>query len=528
MPANLLSIGLDAGSATLIEEWAASGRLPNFARLISRASAHRLECPLESLPGGIWPELTTGQLSARSGVYYHPAQLRSGEASIRRLGPDEVASEDLYWAVASDAGYRVCVMDIPQVVRVHDLNGLQVIEWGLHDRTFGTSSEPPELIEEIHARFGRYPAGNCDETNDGSDAACRRLLDDLTLGVRRRTEILLDLLGRERWDLFVCAYGETHCAGHQLWRYHDPTHPMHRDAGPELREGLFRIYREIDEGVGRLVDAAGPDARIALVASHGMTVKIGGPQLLPEVLARLGCASGRNGYPARALRSLQNRHDRSVRALRAVARALAGRRGTRAAQERVGGLRQPFESPDTLAACLPNNRCGAIRFNLAGREPFGQVKPGREVADLAATITEALMELENPETGAKIVDRVVPARQAFGDDHHPDLPDLVVVFRTDSGPLTACRSPRIGTVRLPSYKPSLPRTGDHEPDSRVWFSGRGIMPSSGVGVGRVVDVPATILDLLGVRLPAAYDGRPLPLRYAAEPGATVAATVSAR
>ena len=61
MSARVLVIGLDAAEATLIERGAAQGYLPALAELTHGGTVYRLKNPMETLPGAIWPELTTGR-----------------------------------------------------------------------------------------------------------------------------------------------------------------------------------------------------------------------------------------------------------------------------------------------------------------------------------------------------------------------------------------------------------------------------------------------------------------------------------
>jgi predicted AlkP superfamily phosphohydrolase/phosphomutase len=79
MSARVLVIGLDAAEATLIEQWASEGLLPTFAQLIARSKRFVLGNSLETLPGAIWPELSTGISCGRIPHYFHPRQLHSGE-----------------------------------------------------------------------------------------------------------------------------------------------------------------------------------------------------------------------------------------------------------------------------------------------------------------------------------------------------------------------------------------------------------------------------------------------------------------
>jgi predicted AlkP superfamily phosphohydrolase/phosphomutase len=177
-------------------------------------------------------------------------------------------------------------------------------------------------------------------------------------------------------------------------------------------------------------------------------------------------------------------------------------------QARAGSLDHPLESPATRAVALPNNRCGAIRLNLRGREPFGAVEPGAEADACLEELRRELSALEHPETGERIVVRVETAEEAFGPERHPDVPDLVVLFRDDLGPLEACRSERVGVVTRPNYNPRIPRSGDHTAHSRLWAIGPGLEPGT-IDGANVLDVAPTLLELLGVPLPDGLDGRPL-------------------
>jgi predicted AlkP superfamily phosphohydrolase/phosphomutase len=505
MPARVLFIGADAAEATLIERWAAEGHLPAFARLGAAAAPARLENPLETLPGAIWPEITTGRSGRRDAIFYPTRQIKTGEGRFR---PVRAAEHDprTFYREAAAAGRRVAVVDLPHTALERSL-GAHVVEYDLHDHWYGTTSQPPGLLAELRARHGDPVITACDD-HDGSEAGYLRLVDGLIEGARRKTELLLDLLAREPWDLFAGNYSEGHCAGHQLWHFVDARAPRHPRAAPEkLRHGLRAVYAAIDEGIGRLMAAAGPGADVLVLASHGMTLYTGGPQLLPKVLRRLGMGGTRRSAWRAALPGPL------VRLLRLVPRNL--RRRAHAAAD---AMPHPLELPSTRAVDVDNLRCGAIRLNLSGREPRGRVAPGREEAALIAELRDELLRLEDPASGQRIVEQVLTAREAFGDAHSPDVPDLIVRFRSDLGPLEACRSPRIGLVRSPLYKPHLPRTGDHSVESRLWAVGPDL--PARLEPGDVLDVAPTLLALLGVTPPAWMDGRP---RWVERPAVRVGA-----
>jgi predicted AlkP superfamily phosphohydrolase/phosphomutase len=192
-------------------------------------------------------------------------------------------------------------------------------------------------------------------------------------------------------------------------------------------------------------------------------------------------------------------------------RRIASSRLAQGVQAPAGCLLHPLESPRTRAAALRNNRCGAIRLNLKGREPVGRVAPGAEARALLAELRRELLALRHPPTGEPIVTRVVSAEEAFGPDHHPDVPDLMVVFRSDLGPIEACASERAGLVRVPIYHPNVPRSGDHTVESRLWCRGAGVPAGARLPDANVLDLAPTVLRLLDVPPPDTCDGRPLPL-----------------
>lgn len=400
---------------------------------------------------------------------------------------------------------------MPQTVGSPELNGIQIFEWGLHDRNFSVASTPADLIDYVRDRYGEHPVPACDlhkRRQEGYGA----LLGNLLSGVETKTQLLLDLMAREAWDLFSCAYGETHCVGHQFWHFRDGGHPWHEpDAPAEFRDAIQSVYQRIDRGIGELIVAAGPDTTVLVVASHGMGPYTGGPQLLPEVLVRLGLGSegGRKSFTSLTLRWVQECFHHAPRPIQPFLKALARTGPVMRIQSTAGCLLDPLESSRTKACALRNNRCGAIRLNLKGREPHGRVEPRADAEALIDEIRRELMELKDPWTGEPIVDRVITATEAFGPDHHPDVPDIMVVFRTDLGILERCHSTRVGEVYTQLYYRNIPRSGDHTTESRLWAVGPGITPGNGASRGNVLDLAPTVLTLLDVPIPQRTNGRPL-------------------
>jgi predicted AlkP superfamily phosphohydrolase/phosphomutase len=503
VPARVLVVGLDAAETSLLERWGAEGVLPAFADLNRRGVSFSLANTIDTLPGGIWPELNSGRSCGKAGFYFAARQLHTGDADVRPVEPGEIDSRT-YWSAASAAGRRVAVLDMPLAIPTPGLNGVHVTEWGTHDRPFVVSSEPPGLLDELRIRHGDYPVWSPERAGTSTRAACdahqsttedyEKLLDDLLTGIERKTGLLLEVLRSDSWDLFACAFGEPQCVGHQHWHLQDnPAAP------PRLQNAIRDVYGGIDTALAALVEAAGPDATTLVVASHGMSVPTGGLQLVPEVLVRLGMGSG-HGVSA-------NVRSRLPIGVRSVLRRVVPGRVRKTLQTAAGSLPRPLESSQTRAVALDGDRVSWIRLNLRGREPHGAIEPGAEAEALIEELRRELLALEDPESGERIVAAAGTAAEVFGPDHHPDIPDLMVSFRTDLGRIEACRSERVGVVRVP-YRTPAQRSGAHPSDpSRLWMIGDG-RPAS-TSEGSVLDLAPTVLALLDVPLPSWLDGRPL-------------------
>src|SRR6185503_8401378 len=214
---------------------------------------------------------------------------------LRRIEPEEAAAFPHYWAYVSDAGLRVAIVDQPQTVIHPGLNGAMMTEWGLHDRNFGTASDPPELLEEILARWGEHPVAQCD-SHGYKQEGFAELLGGLVIGAKRKAELLVDLFNREEWDLFVGGFGETHCVGHQFWHFFDPDQPGYDPAAPGSSKRRSRPSTS-RSGRGSRPSSTGP-ARTPRFSSSRAT-GWAPPSAATSCSRSSSCASGSAPAPAR-------------------------------------------------------------------------------------------------------------------------------------------------------------------------------------------------------------------------------------
>ena len=520
---SLLVLAIDAARPELIRRWAAAGKLPAIRRLLDRGTSGSVEGVKGYFIGSTWPSLYTGLGPAGHG-FHRIEQLRPGSYGFHRpLEEPGGLPGTPFWRRASDAGRRVAVLDVPLSRPEPELNGIQTVEWGGHDAVFGFRTTPPGLADEILEEEGPYPLPEACDRVRRTAADFRAYLDGLEEAVERKRELTLSLLEREDWDLFVQVFTEAHCAGHQTWHLHDPDHPAHDAAlAAAVGDPIERVYRAIDRAVGAIVERSGAD-RVLLLSAHGMRAYWGASFfLLPKLLRALGATvppAGGNG-PADGLAA------RAVEAARGLWRRLPDRTrdALRPLREAVGpdapgdGEGHQIPADLTRSPCFPvpnGSPVGAVRLNLAGREPTGVLAPGAEADAFCERLAEGLLAATDDRTGGPLIEDVY--RTA---DHHDGprleaLPDLLVEWTRDPpvgtrahgegrGATIRARSPEIGTVEATN---GYVRTGEHVPEGFFTLSGPDVSAARRGEPVRVVDVHPTICRLLGLPDPG-VDGAP--------------------
>lgn len=489
----VLFIGLDATSRQLILDWSEQGLLPNL-RSLHQASSWGMTVNAPAIyTGSVWPSIWTGTSPGRHGCYFNE-QLEPGTYETAEFHGLDVKKEP-FWTALSRAGCRIGLLDVPKAPLSDELNGIHIVDWGTHDSDVPTCSWPPELIDEIHARYGASRFRRCDwvmQQPNGETRLREHLLDRIEVKVAMAEE----LLQRESWDLFMVGFGDGHCVGHQCWHVHDPSHPKH---DPELRERLgdpvLDVYVALDRAVGRLVESAGARTTVLLLCSHGMAAHYDASFLLDEVLRRLeGCSAPFSRVFL----------DRARKFWKAFPPGLTERFATIARAV----YRMPDARDRSRRTCfvVPTNANGpGIRLNLVGREPNGKLRPGAEADRFVAQLIANLHELTEPGSGRRLVKEVLRTVEVFPGEHSDLLPDLFVRWNRDKL-IRGVSSPRIGTII--EVDSTTRRTGDHRPGGLFFLRGPGIPSGVPLPPARDEDFAPTMAALLDVDLPD-VDGRSL-------------------
>jgi predicted AlkP superfamily phosphohydrolase/phosphomutase len=157
----------------------------------------------------------------------------------------------------------------------------------------------------------------------------------------------------------------------------------------------------------------------------------------------------------------------------------------------------------TTAYAASNTEQG-IYINLAGREPSGIVKPGKEWDEARTELIKKLENLEHPETGEKLVSRVFKKEEIYAGPHLSRAPDIV--FFLKEGEYLADVQPVTRLLQEPNWKTG---SGTHRMEGILIACGNDIQKGAYVSGARIIDLAPTILYLMGETIPADMEGEVL-------------------
>ena len=507
--AKVLVIGLDAATFDLILPWAAEGTLPHLAALLDRG-AHG---PLKSVPNqnslAAWTTFMTGKNPGKHGVYWFYDH-KPGSYDFRFLNGGDI-TEPRFWELASEAGKRVCVMNVPMTYPARPLNGVLVAGMDAPDESSPGFAYPPEIATELaaggylidtnilgYARSGR---------REQAIAATRQVID-------RRAWAAEQLLRRGPWDLFAVVFTALDRIQHGFWQGPGTGADAFASPATTVSATVKAFYAHLDGVIGRLCAMAGDDATVMLVSDHGMGANPLSNMYLNPWLESLGLfcpaeAAGR-GALNRGARYLLRRASSladglfSKRMRRRLMRLLPGGR-----EGLVGKLhRVPCDWARTKA--YADYIQPGIWVNLRGREPQGIVEPGEGYEALRSFLIDHLSRCRDIEKGEPIVQGVYRREEVYAGPCVDRAPDLHIewnynglvrgyAYENDAG-----QSIAVGTASDVVERRNI--SGDHRPYGILMLAGPGVRPGRRIAGRSLADIAPTLLHVTGQPIPDDMDG----------------------
>ena len=500
-------LGLDGATLDLIRPWAEQGILPTFKKLMQDGAWGPLRSVMPAVTPAAWSSFITGVNQGKHGIFDFTS--RQDEAYEYELVESTLRQAPSMWQLASQAGKRVIVYNVPVTYPPERINGLMVSGLmtppGAKDATY-----PPELQSELELPLrGKTEAAKTTLWRGRETEFVRDLLDTHAYNFRTARY----LMHRQLWDLFVAEFQHTDTVSHLMWKHMEDKGAGLPEPVRELGANAIRdIYKDIDVKLGQLIRDAGEDTVVVVMSDHGH-----GP--LAKYFA-VNIWLLHNGY----IRLKQDRSTRLKYALyrlgltpdsiyRLALKLGVGDKFWRAKDDRTIEAKRRVKSflfswsdidwSNTRAYSLGYG--GPIYVNLKGREPQGSVEPGQEYDSLLERLIADLKMVKDPDSGEALLSEFYRGRDIYSGPYAYRGPDLVFLPRDESvSPLGHFEFNSRGWFRRTPR-----RTGTHRMDGILFLSGPGIRPGQMISGASIMDIAPTVLALLGVPVPQETDGRVL-------------------
>jgi len=463
----------------------------------------------------------TGVNPGKHGVYDFTAREPKGYDTYVIMSDARQAPS--FWQLASRAGKRVIVYNVPLTYPLERVNGIMVSGLLTPDGA-RDASYPPEIQKELEeavpgiviSRHGLFQWGNEAELVKETIQSHE---DNF-----RATKYLMD---RQPWDLFVMVFQHTDTIMHYLWKQMEDKGAGLPDSIREIAaNGILECYRHVDAKMEQLIQEAGEDTHVIVMSDHGFG-RLGfyfgvNTWLLEKGYIKFKTdAFTRFKYLLYQLGITPDLAYRIVRKLGIGEKLRAAEaKGLVAARRRIGGLFLTVHDIDwKRTRAYSYGYCGPIFVNLKGREPSGIVAPGKEYEELLDQLCNDLATVKEPGTNSPLFPEVYRSHDIYLGPYADRGPDLVYYPKNWLYAAAGRRTfeekrwliPMEGrTTKDPSIlQMRAGYTGTHCKEGIFFLVGPGIRQGKTISDSSIMDLAPTVLALLGVPLPKDMDGRVL-------------------
>jgi predicted AlkP superfamily phosphohydrolase/phosphomutase len=451
-------IGLDCAEPSLVlDEWRAD--LPTLAGLLESGTYGELTSVVPPITVPAWSCMMSSRTPGDLGIYgfrnradhsYDGMYIANG-AAVR---------EPRLWDFVGRHGLSSIVLGVPGTYPPRPLNGV-LVSCFLTPSVRSQYTYPAHLRKEVEQVVGEYLFDCTNFRTDDKDDLLRQVYEMTD----RRFRLADHLLETRPWDLFAMVEMGVDRMYHGFWKAMDPAHRKHVPGNPY--EGAIKDYhRHVDRLMERLLAHADDETVVLVVSDHGGKRMEGGIRV-NEWLRREGLLA------------------------------------TRAEPTEVTSLDSIGIDWSRTVAWGEGGYYSRIFLNVEGREPEGIV-PHEDYERVRDDLARRLAAIPD-DRGAALETKVFKP-----EDIYPDVngvaPDLIVHF----GDLS-WRS--VGTVGgdegVHTFENDTgPDDANHAQQGLLVMSGPGI-PHQRRDDMHLLDVAPTVLDLLGIPVPATMRGSSL-------------------
>lgn len=464
----VLVAGLDCAPPAVLFQTAAENplglkdQLPNLSRLIDEGIYGPLSSSIPCITVPAWTSMVSSKDPGVLGFY---GFRNRADYSYDRMtiATANAIHEPRVWDILGEADKTCTVIGVPQTYPVQPLNG-HMVSCFLTPSIERQYTYPHELRDEI-ARVldGRPYEVDVPQFRTEDKAFLLSQIQEMT---EKHFAVVQYLLREKPWDFAMFVEIGLDRMHHGMWKFWAADHPKYEPGNP-YQEAIPDYYRYLDRQMGELLGMLDDDTVVLVVSDHGARTMEGG-FAVNEWLRREGLLALKDEPPYKGL--------------------------------------IPFEKVEVdwekTTAWGAGGYYARIFMNVQGREPQGKIPPEdyERTRDWLKEMLEAIVDDKGRPMGSVVFKPETLYRQV---KNIP--PDLMVYFGN-------LRWRAVGAFGLPDIytleNDTGPDDANHDQygvfilwDPRRDYGGRRV---EGL---QLMDVAPTVLDLMGVPIPADMQGK---------------------
>jgi predicted AlkP superfamily phosphohydrolase/phosphomutase len=496
----VILLGLDGATFRLLKPWAEDGTLPNFARLFEDASWGELASTIPPTTPPAWAACMTGKNPGKHGIFdFRESPLKYPDRPLINLS--SIQGRKL-WHIYAAAGKKSVIVNVPITYPPEPLDGLMVS--GMMTPSDDSDyTYPAELKGELLEKIGNYVVNiDIPKYDVELEADALNFLQDVEHSFTKRKELFYYLLENKPWYFFFIVFVNLDRIQHLFWKYLDPEWPLYDSAmARKLRPRIIRSYQMVDEMIGELRAKIG-DTPLIIMSDHGF----GATRQWFNVNTWLA----QNGYltvkqdvlrKKRLFSFFMNLNDSLlVKALvpQSIQSRLRGkiRAGRSTFKSDIEGALD-FAQTRAFFASIPSQ---GIFINVK-RDGAGIVEPGAEYEALRREIKDRLLQIEDPDNGERVVDKVYFREELYSGDQMQYAPDLVFVARN-----YGCLGRQLFGLGSVLQTSANTPNGFHRVEGILLAVGPQFKAGQKIEGAEMTNIAPTILHLTGQGVPDDMDG----------------------
>ena len=509
----ILIIGIDGATYSLIIPWAEAGKLPNLSRLMRSGAWGNLDSTIPPLTSPAWTSFMTGKNPGKHGLF-HFISPKQGSYDFFYTNANTRSSKTI-WRILSDHGRKSGVVNVPMTFPPEEIAGYMISGMDTPDEN-SEFMYPRSLRDELRKDFGEVRLEIRHLEFMRSDDKRDSVLKDMAELEEHRSQLARHLIRKYPVDIFMLVFCSVDQIQHYFWHFMDKGHYRYDPEGSQkYSDAILKAYQKIDEKLGEILDAVSEDTIIVLMSDHGAGPSSSRVIHLNRYLSDIGVLNFKENTKGSLLNSI-------IRGLDPVLRRTLSPKQKAKIANFFPEIRKKWETRLTSLSTIDWAKTKAycyeilptytnIWINLKGKRPQGTVNPGTEYNELLDFLTGKLYELEDPKTGKKIVKNIFRKDEVYTGPYMEMAPDLLLSWWDDDSftirPSTAKKGGQIIRSLDEGFDNLVNWSGTHRFKGIFLLKGK---PFKNVHIGdgtNIVDLAPTLLYLMGCPIPQDMDGK---------------------